>query len=124
MEADPSTPQLVPKVLEKSRAVPLLTLKVGVVYRKGENVPIYNLDLPETGPNLLHNILQKTDSCQLPRRYMTSRTKNETPNDLALTTEPTNVCHLTTPPGSFPSAGHLGIGRWRVVDFTLRLLYS
>ena len=34
--ADPH-PHLVPKVLEKSRAIPLLTLRACVAYKKGEN---------------------------------------------------------------------------------------
>ena len=33
-------PHLVPKVLEKSRAIPLLTLRTCVAYKKGENLPI------------------------------------------------------------------------------------
>ena len=37
-EADPP-PHLVPKVLENSRAIPLLTLRVCVAYKKGENLP-------------------------------------------------------------------------------------
>jgi len=32
---------LVPKVLEKSRAMPLLALRAGVAYKKDENLPIY-----------------------------------------------------------------------------------
>jgi len=84
---------------------------------------VYNLHLPDTRPNFLHNILKKTDLCSLARRYMTSRTINATPNDQALTTEPTNVCHLTLPPVSFPNPRHLGTRRWWVVDFTLRPLY-
>jgi len=32
-------PHLVPKVLEKSRAIPLLTLRACVAYKKGENLP-------------------------------------------------------------------------------------
>jgi len=35
-----SNPHLVPKVLEKSRAVSLLTLMACVAYNKGENLPI------------------------------------------------------------------------------------
>ena len=35
----PPTPHLVPKVLEKGRAIPLLTLKACVAYKKGENLP-------------------------------------------------------------------------------------
>jgi len=31
--------QPVPKVLEKSRAIPLLTLRSSVAYKKGENLP-------------------------------------------------------------------------------------
>ena len=37
--ADPH-PHLVPRVLEKSRAIPLLTLKAFVACKKGENLPI------------------------------------------------------------------------------------
>jgi len=33
-------PHLVPKVLEKSRTIPLLTLKACVAYKKRENVPV------------------------------------------------------------------------------------
>ena len=33
-------PHLVPKVLEKNRTIPLLTLKAGVAYKKGENLHI------------------------------------------------------------------------------------
>ena len=33
-------PRLVPKVLEKIRAVPVLTLRACVAYKKGENLPI------------------------------------------------------------------------------------
>jgi len=33
------TPHLVPMVLEKSRAIPLLTLRACVAYKKGENLP-------------------------------------------------------------------------------------
>jgi len=33
-------PHLVPKVLEKSRAISLLNLRVCVAYKKGENPPI------------------------------------------------------------------------------------
>ena len=32
-------PYLVPKFLEKSRAIPLLTLRACVAYKKGENLP-------------------------------------------------------------------------------------
>ena len=32
-------PNLVPKVLEKSKAMPLLTLKACVAYKNGENLP-------------------------------------------------------------------------------------
>jgi len=39
--ADPH-PHLVPKVLEKSRAIPLLTVRVCVAYNKGENLPTTN----------------------------------------------------------------------------------
>ena len=35
----PPHPHLVPKVLEKSTALPLLTLRVYVDYEKGENLP-------------------------------------------------------------------------------------
>ena len=34
-------PNLVPEVLEKSRAIPLLTLRARVAYKKGENLPTY-----------------------------------------------------------------------------------
>jgi len=34
-------PHLVPKVLEKSRAVRLLNLRACVAYKKSENLPIY-----------------------------------------------------------------------------------
>jgi len=33
-------PYLLPKVLKKSRAIPLLTLRAFVAYKKGENLPI------------------------------------------------------------------------------------
>ena len=36
-------PHLVPKVLEKSGAIALLTLRVCVAYKKGENLPTYIL---------------------------------------------------------------------------------
>jgi len=39
-------PHLVPKVLEKSRAIPLLTLVTFVAYKKGENRPYYYYMLP------------------------------------------------------------------------------
>jgi len=32
-------PYLVPKFLERSRAIPLLTLRAGVVYKNGEKLP-------------------------------------------------------------------------------------
>jgi len=32
-------PKLVPKVLEKSKVIPLLTLRGCVAYKKGENLP-------------------------------------------------------------------------------------
>ena len=35
-------PHLVPKVLEKNRAIPVLTLRVCVAYKRGENLPILN----------------------------------------------------------------------------------
>jgi len=35
----PSHPNLVPKVLEKSRAIPLLTLRACMAYKKDENLP-------------------------------------------------------------------------------------
>jgi len=34
-------PHLVPKVLEKGKAIPLLTLRAWVAYKKGEILPIY-----------------------------------------------------------------------------------
>ena len=36
-------PNLVPKVLEKSTAIPLLTLRVSVAYKNGENLPTFPL---------------------------------------------------------------------------------
>jgi len=34
-------PRLVPKVLEKIRAIPLLTIRAFVAYKKGENLPTF-----------------------------------------------------------------------------------
>ena len=39
-------PHLLPKVLEKSRAIPLLTLRACVAYKKGENLPNFDFILP------------------------------------------------------------------------------
>ena len=36
-------PHLVPKVLEKSRAIPLLTVRACVAYEKGENLPTFGV---------------------------------------------------------------------------------
>ena len=38
--AETPHPHLLPKVLEKSRAIPLLTLRACLAYKKGENLPI------------------------------------------------------------------------------------
>jgi len=34
-------PPVVPKVLEKRRAIPVLTLRACVAYKKGENLPTW-----------------------------------------------------------------------------------
>jgi len=51
-----SPPHLVPKVLEKSRAIPLLTLRACVAYKKGEN-PYLNVHPSgrQTACRRLHN---------------------------------------------------------------------
>ena len=50
-------PHLVPKVLEKSRAMPLLTLRACVAYKKAENLPNDTMFRAPTRSNLTFRII-------------------------------------------------------------------
>jgi len=54
----PPNPHLVPKVLEKRRPIPLLTLRACVAYKKDVNLPTYTLCLSACTSSCLSNHLQ------------------------------------------------------------------
>ena len=69
-----STPHLVSKVLEKSRAIPLLTLRACVAYKKGENLPNAEVLL------CCHAFRSKTDIRAFYNHINTPRFQYETPH--------------------------------------------
>ena len=94
------SPHLVPKVLEKSRAIPLPTLRACVAYKKGENhLPCYNI-----------KVLKKLLYCTRHRNRFRSNTAAKVPNITVRTVQQvpyvTQLCTLNKMSADVETASH------------------